>query len=168
MSWISKEFTSGARRINEAGRIPPWRRISASSWGRLSGPVCCVLSFPPLPFRSIVRFGAFYAPAVKVCFSLITTKLRTGDAIVSNTSRFTDQQSRNVSLSNRKKKQEKAAGKKKKERNHIKLFDLTFSRAGWWIAFFPLHLSLLSSSAFSPKRFLIFLSDRLWRSDFLT
>lgn len=72
-----------------------------------------VCSFPPLPFRSIVRFGAFYAPAVKVCFSLITTKLRTGDAIVSNTSRFTDQQSRNVSLSNKKKKQEKAAGKKK-------------------------------------------------------
>lgn len=74
-----------------------------------------------------------------------------------NTSQFTDQQSRNVSLCIR-------GGKGK----HIKLFDITFRRTGWWIAFFPLHLSLFSSSAFSPKRFLIFLSDRLWRNAFLT
>lgn len=75
-----------------------------------------------------------------------------------NTSQFTDQQSRNVSLCSSR------GGKGK----HIKLYDITFRRTGWWIAFFPLHLSLFSSSAFSPKRFLIFLSDRLWRNAFLT
>lgn len=67
-------------------------------------------------FDRSLDLALFYAPAIKVCFSLITAKLRTGDAIVSNTSRFTDQQSRNVSLSNRKKAGEKAAGKKKKEK----------------------------------------------------
>lgn len=51
---------------------------------------------------------------------LIRLKLQPGDVITSRTSRFIDQQSRNVSL----------CSSRRGKRKHIKLFDITFSRTG--------------------------------------